>query len=123
ARSSDQPHGDLQGMHAANGYEEALGLVILATRGGAVNARHVARDRLAQFRYAALIGIESLALGERKPRRFGDELRRRQVAFADPKRDQSLTMAPVVDHFDNPASADGLHLGMDGAEPVHVRSG
>ncbi len=49
----------------------------------------VAGKRLAQFRNAALPGVEGLASGEASHRRgIGDEVGRRQVALARPERDQ-----------------------------------
>ena len=94
----DHAAGDLDGLHAAAGDEEALGRERLA-----VGALVIAGERGAQLRDAALMGIEGLAGGQRLRRRIGDEVRRRQVAFADPERDQPLAPAAVVEHFDDAA--------------------
>ena len=69
----------------------------------AVGALVIAGERRAQLRDAALMGVEGLAGGQRSRRRIGDEGRGRQVAFADPERDQALPAAAVIEHFDNAA--------------------
>ena len=54
-----------------------------------------------------LVGVEGLAAIERGLGRLDDELRRRQVALADPERDQTLAAAPVIEHLDDAAQLDG----------------
>ena len=98
-----QARGDFERVHAADGDEEALGREFAAARRRAVDARHVARDRLAQLGDAALMGVEGLAAVERGLGRVDDEARRRPVALADPQRDQALPAAAIVEHFDDAA--------------------
>ena len=84
AVAREHAEGDLHRRHAAGGDEEALGIERLA-----VDPLVVAGDGLAQFGDAALIGVEGLALRQRLRRRLADEGRRRQVALADPERDDA----------------------------------
>ncbi len=60
---------------------------------------------------SALGGVEGLAAVQRVDGGLGDEVGRRQVAFADPQRHQPLTAAPVVEHFDDAAFRRGERLG------------
>jgi hypothetical protein len=62
--------------------------------------RSVAGDRRAQFRDAALGGIERVTAVERGFGRLADERRRRQVALADPQGNEPLPAAAVVEHFE-----------------------
>ena len=47
---------------------------------------------------------------------------RRQVALADPERNQPLAAAPVVEDFDDAALRHGAHGGLNFAEPVGRRA-
>ena len=98
AVAGDHAHGGLDRLHAAAGDEEAL-----RRERPAVGALVIAGERGAQLRNAALVGVEGLAGGERAGRCGSDEFRRRQVALADPQRDQPVAPAAVVEYFDNAA--------------------
>ena len=89
----------------------------------AIDARHVAGDRVAQIGDAALMGVERLAAIERGLGRVGDEGRRRQVAFADPQRDQALAAAAVVEDFDDAARRRVAHRRLDFGKPVGAGGG
>jgi hypothetical protein len=67
------------------------------------------------------VGAEGLAAIERGLGRFGDERRGRQIAFADPKRDQTLAAAPVVEDFDDAVPRHGAHGRLNFAKPVGPR--
>ena len=68
----------------------------------------IKRELLTQLRDTALPRIECLAAFQRACRRIGNEIRRRQVAFAGPKRDGSLAPAAVIHHFDDAAFGQAL---------------
>ncbi len=102
----------------ADGGEEALGPERAAARRRAVDAGHIGGDRLAQRRNSGLVGIERLAPVDRRLRRLGRDGRRRQVALADPKRDEPLPIASVVEHFDDAARGGVADGRLDFGEPV-----
>ena len=106
AVAGEHAEGDLHRRHAAGGDEEALGVERLA-----VDPLVVAGDGLAQFGDAALIGVEGLALRQRLRRRLADEGRRRQVALADPERDDAGLEPTVAEHVDDAARRRLLRLG------------
>ena len=80
---SDEAGRDLDRMHAADGDEEVFGPERQPSRRRAVNAGHVAGDRLAQLRNAGLGGVEGLAAVDRRLGRLG---RRRTAAAGRPRR-------------------------------------
>ena len=59
--------------------------------------------RLAQIGNAALPGVEGLAVGQRPFGGAGYKIGRRQVAFADPERDQAGLEPAVIDDLDDAA--------------------
>jgi hypothetical protein len=81
-------------------------------------SRVVIGQRLAKFRNAALIGVERLAGGKRVHRRPVDEIGARQIALADPERQEAFAATGIVDDFDDPAfwRRDGAR-----AEAIHDR--
>jgi hypothetical protein len=118
AGTRDEPGCDLDRVHTPNGDEEALGGERAAPGRRAIDSAHIGGDRIAQVRNAALSGVEGLAAVERGLGRFADEGGRRQVAFADPERDQTLPPATVVEHFDDAARRRVADRRADFVSPV-----
>ena len=118
SRAEGQAHGDLDRMHAADGGEEAFRPERAAGWRRAVNAGHVGGDRLAKDRDSALVSIKRLAPVDRRLRRLGGDRRRRQVALADPERDEALPIASVIEHFDDAARGGVADRRLDFGEPV-----
>ena len=121
ARPDGQAHGDIERVHAADRHEKTLGRKVAAAGRGAIDAGHIAGDRFAQFGNAGLVSVESFAAIERGLGRRDDELRRRQVAFPDPERNQTLAVAPVIEHLDDAAQLDGARGGLNFLEPIARR--
>ena len=68
-----------------------------------VKARVIARERVAQFRQAALPGVECLARRECARGFLRNEIRRRQVAFAGPQPHDAAAAAAVIHGLDDAA--------------------
>ena len=98
ARACDHREHDLDRLHAGAGDVE-----LLRRERPAVERRVIARERLAQFRNAALPGVEGLAGRKRARRGLADEGGRRQIALADPQRDQPVAPAAVIRDLDDAA--------------------
>ena len=124
-RSSHHAHGELQGVHAANGDEKARGRERACPIGiGAlIMARHIAGDGLAKFRRAALMGVKGFAFFERLHRRIRNMLRRWQIALAHPERNQAFAVAPVMKHLDNAAFGHAHRLVAEAFEEGRRRFG
>ncbi|GEM_PF-3425345 len=65
--------------------------------------RVIASQRLPQFRDASLPGIEGLAFRDTFLGRGADEIGRRKISLAYPKRDEPLAPASVIGDRHNPA--------------------
>src|SRR5262249_4813970 len=68
------------------------------------------RQRLAQLGDSPLPGVEGLPCGERAGRGVADERRRRNIALADPERDQTLPSAAVIRDLDDTALGRAARL-------------
>ena len=116
-----QARRDLDRMHAADGGEEALGPERAAARRGAVDAGHVGGDRFAQRRGFRPGGCKRFRRGRATPSPpRPTKSRRRQVALADPERNEPLPAAAVVEHFDDAARGGVARGGLDLGKPVAV---
>ena len=123
AWAGNEPGRDLDCVHAADGDEEILGRESAASGRRAVDVGHVGGDRRAELGHAALVGVECLAAVERGLGRLADERRRRQVALADPQRNEPLPAAAVIEHLDDAARGDVAHRGADLIEPIRIERG
>ncbi len=65
--------------------------------------RVIASQRLPQLRDASLPGIEGLAVRNTSLSRSADEIGRRKIALADPKRNKPFAPAPVIGDRHDPA--------------------
>src|SRR6185437_14569851 len=62
--------------------------------------------------------VTKKSAGERGLGRLADERRRRQVALADPERNEALPVAAIVEHLDDAARLNVAHYGADQVGPV-----
>jgi hypothetical protein len=123
ADACDDPHRQLQRMHAADSREEPLrsesALAVRERR--AVNAGHHPGDGVPKIGMAALRGVEGLARRQRADAGLRDILGRRQIALADPERHQALTAQSVVEHLDDAACRRASRFRAGGAEKTRLR--
>ena len=117
-RAEQHLHGLHDRLHAADGDDGALRRDV-----DAVDPAEVGAERPAQGRDAALVCVEGLSRAQRLDGRLADEVRRRQVALADPERDQVRYLAPVVGELDDAAFRNCGDARVDGGKKLGVAHG